>query len=125
MATTGHKFDMGPMGRFGHGPNSHWNRTYHGIYGLSRSPLSRFEHQPTLRTMKTTFLFQRGNYVLMLAGLALIVLGFVLMSGGGSEDPNVYNPELFSARRIVVAPFLIVLGFAVEVWAIMRKPKAE
>ncbi|MEN9431701.1 MAG: hypothetical protein RL753_667 [Bacteroidota bacterium] len=75
--------------------------------------------------MKTTFLFQRGNYVLMLAGLALIVLGFVLMSGGGSEDPNVYNPELFSARRIVVAPFLIVLGFAVEVWAIMRKPKAE
>jgi hypothetical protein len=75
--------------------------------------------------MKTTFLFQRGNYVLMLAGLALIVLGFVLMSGGGSEDPNVYNPELFNARRIVVAPFLIVLGFAVEVWAIMRKPKAE
>ena len=75
--------------------------------------------------MKTTFLFQRGNYVLMLAGLALIVLGLVLMSGGGSEDPNVYNPELFSARRIVVAPFLIVLGFAVEVWAIMRKPKAE
>lgn len=75
--------------------------------------------------MKTTFLFQRGNYMLMLAGLALIVLGFVLMSGGGSEDPNVYNPELFSARRIVVAPFLIVVGFAVEVWAIMRKPKAE
>ncbi|MEN9940488.1 MAG: hypothetical protein RIR61_1295 [Bacteroidota bacterium] len=75
--------------------------------------------------MKTTFLFQRGNYVLMLAGLALIVLGFVLMSGGGSEDPNVYNPELFSTRRIVVAPFLIVVGFAVEVWAIMRKPKAE
>ena len=75
--------------------------------------------------MKTTFLFQRGNYVLMLAGIALIVLGFVLMSGGGSEDPNVYKPELFSARRIVVAPFLIVVGFAVEVWAIMRKPKAE
>ena len=75
--------------------------------------------------MKTTFLFQRGNYVLMLAGLALIVLGFVLMSGGGSEDPNVYNPELFSTRRIVVAPFLIVVGFAVEIWAIMRKPKAD
>ena len=74
--------------------------------------------------MKTTFLFERGNYVLMLAGLALIVLGFLLMSGGGSEDPNVYNPELFSARRIVVAPLFIVLGFALEVWAIMRKPKA-
>ena len=75
--------------------------------------------------MKTTFLFQRGNYVLMLAGLALIVLGFVLMSGGGSEDPNVYNPELFSARRIVVAPFLIVLGLALEIWAIMHQPKAK
>jgi membrane-bound ClpP family serine protease len=75
--------------------------------------------------MKTTFLFQRGNYVLMLAGITLIVLGFVLLTGGGSEDPNVYNPELFSARRIVVAPFLIVVGFAVEVWAIMRTPKAE
>lgn len=74
--------------------------------------------------MKTTFLFERGNYVLMLAGLALIVLGFLLMSGGGSDDPNVYNPELFSARRIVVAPLFIVMGFALEVWAIMRKPKA-
>ncbi|MBM3433239.1 MAG: DUF3098 domain-containing protein [Bacteroidetes bacterium] len=74
--------------------------------------------------MKTTFLFERGNYVLMLAGLALIVLGFLLMSGGGSEDPNVYNPELFSARRIVVAPLFVVIGFALEVWAIMRKPKA-
>ena len=75
--------------------------------------------------MKTTFLVQRGNYVLMLAGLALIVLGFILMSGGGSEDPNVYNPELFNARRIIVAPFFIVVGFALEVWAIMRQPKAE
>ncbi|MFM8566065.1 MAG: DUF3098 domain-containing protein [Bacteroidota bacterium] len=74
--------------------------------------------------MKTTFLFERGNYVFMLAGLALIVLGFLLMSGGGSEDPNVYNPELFSARRIVVAPLFVVIGFALEVWAIMRKPKA-
>jgi hypothetical protein len=74
--------------------------------------------------MKTTFLFERGNYILMLAGLALIVLGFILMSGGGSEDPNAYNLELFSARRIVVAPFFIVVGFALEVWAIMRKPKS-
>jgi membrane-bound ClpP family serine protease len=74
--------------------------------------------------MKTSFLFERGNYVLMLAGLALIVLGFILMSGGGSEDPNVYNPELFSARRIVVAPLFVVIGFALEVWAIMRQPKA-
>jgi hypothetical protein len=47
------------------------------------------------------------------------------MTGGGSEDPNVYNPELFSARRIIVAPFLIVLGLSLEIWAIMHKPKAQ
>jgi sulfite exporter TauE/SafE len=61
----------------------------------------------------------------MIAGIVLIVLGLALMTGGGSEDPNVYNPELFSARRIIVAPFLIVLGLSLEVWAIMHKPKVQ
>ena len=75
--------------------------------------------------MKTTFLCERKNYAIMIAGIALIVLGLALMTGGGSEDPNVYNPELFSARRIIVAPFLIVLGLSLEVWAIMHKPKVQ
>ena len=75
--------------------------------------------------MKTTFLFERKNYAIMIAGIALIVLGLALMTGGGSEDPNVYNPELFSARRIIVSPFLIVLGLSLEVWAIMHKPKVQ
>ncbi|MEY3102266.1 MAG: hypothetical protein RL558_543 [Bacteroidota bacterium] len=75
--------------------------------------------------MKTTFLFERKNYAIMIAGIVLIVLGLALMTGGGSEDPNVYNPELFSARRIIVAPFLIVLGLSLEVWAIMHKPKVQ
>ena len=75
--------------------------------------------------MKTTFLFERKNYAIMIAGIALIVLGLALMTGGCSEDPNVYNPELFSARRIIVAPFLIVLGLSLEVWAIMHKPKVQ
>jgi len=75
--------------------------------------------------MKTTFLFERKNYAIMIAGIALIVLGLALMTGGGSEDPNVYNPELFSARRIIVAPFLILLGLSLEVWAIMHKPKVQ
>ena len=75
--------------------------------------------------MKTTFLFERKNYAIMIAGIALIVLGLALMTGGGSEDPNVYNPELFSARRIIVAPFLIVLGLSLEVWAIMHKLKVQ
>ena len=73
--------------------------------------------------MKTTFLFDRVNYLLMLAGLALIFIGFALMAGGGSEDPAVFNPEMFNTQRLVVAPVFILLGFAVEVVAILRKPK--
>jgi uncharacterized membrane protein len=75
--------------------------------------------------MKTTFLFERKNYVIMIIGIALIFLGLALMTGGGSEDPNVYSPELFSARRIIVAPFLIVLGLSLEIWAIMHQPKTK
>lgn len=73
---------------------------------------------------KNTFLFDKTNYILFAIGLACIALGFALMSGGGSEDPNVYNEELFNAQRITWAPLLIVVGFVVEVFAILRRPKA-
>jgi len=69
------------------------------------------------------FAFGRENYKLMLIGLALIVLGFALMTGGGSSDPNVWNPDIFSPRRITVAPVLVILGFVVEVIAIVKKSK--
>ncbi len=68
-------------------------------------------------------LFGRENYKYFFIGLALIVLGFILMSGGGSEDPNVWNPAIFNFRRIRLAPMLILLGFIVEIYAIMRKPE--
>ena len=73
---------------------------------------------------QNSFLFDKTNYLLFALGLALIVLGFILMAGGGSEDPNVYNEALFNARRITWAPLLIVLGFVVEVFAILRRPKS-
>ncbi len=74
--------------------------------------------------MKTaTFLFGRMNYILLAVGLLLITLGYILMIGGGSDDPAVFNPEIFSAQRIAVAPALLVLGFIVEVLAIMWRPK--
>lgn len=73
---------------------------------------------------KNTFLFDKTNYLLFAIGLAFIALGFALMSGGGSEDPTVYNEELFNAQRITLAPLLIVIGFVVEVFAILRRPKA-
>lgn len=72
-----------------------------------------------------TFLFDKQNYYLMFIGLIIIVIGFMLMSGGRSSDPNVYSQEIFSFRRITLAPIVILLGFVLEVYAIMKKPKAK
>lgn len=71
------------------------------------------------RQMPLTF----TNYKLMLIGLAIIVIGFVLMTGGGSDDPHVFNWEMFSFRRITLAPIVVLAGFAFEIYAIMKKPK--
>ena len=59
----------------------------------------------------------------MLIGIFFIALGFILMSGGGSEDPNIFNEEIYSFRRIRLAPMLVVLGFIIEVYAILTKPE--
>lgn len=72
-----------------------------------------------------TFLFDKQNYYLMFTGLIIIVIGFMLMSGGRSSDPNVYSQEIFSFRRITLAPIVVLLGFALEVYAIMKKPKTK
>ncbi|MFN5317675.1 MAG: DUF3098 domain-containing protein [Bacteroidia bacterium] len=71
----------------------------------------------------TGFVFGPTNYKIMIAGLVVIFIGFLLMMGGGSEDPNKFNPEIFSTRRITVAPIVVLIGFAIEVIAIMYKPK--
>ena len=69
------------------------------------------------------FLFGKRAYRIMGIGIALIVLGFVLMTGGGSDDPNVFNPEMYSPMRIRVAPTLVLAGFAVLVVAILATKK--
>lgn len=61
------------------------------------------------------------NYVLMLIGVGVIILGFLLLSGGGSDDPAVFNYDIFSVRRIVIAPLVLLLGFAFEFYAILKK----
>lgn len=61
------------------------------------------------------------NYILLIAGLVVIVIGMVLMAGGGSDDPNLFNYDMFSWRRITLAPILIVGGFAFEVYALLKK----
>jgi hypothetical protein len=61
----------------------------------------------------------------MLIGVAFIALGFILMTGGGSDDPNVFNPEIYNWRRIRLAPAMVLLGFAIEVYAILLKPDSK
>ena len=68
------------------------------------------------------FLFGKKNYILMAIGLALIVLGYLLMSGGASDDVNTFNYEMFSTLRIRIAPMVVIAGFAVEAWAILARP---
>ena len=69
------------------------------------------------------FLFGKRAYRILGLGIVLIILGFVLMSGGGSNDPNVFNPAIFSPMRIRVAPTLVLAGFAVLVVAILATKK--
>ena len=69
------------------------------------------------------YTFKKRNYVLMLIGLGLIVLGFLLMSGGASEDPTKFSQEIFSFRRITLATIIVMLGFIIEVFAIMSLDK--
>lgn len=69
------------------------------------------------------FLFGKKNYLFMLIGLAVIVLGFILMSGGGSDNPNVFNPAIYNWQRIRLAPTLVLIGFGIEIYAIFVNPK--
>ena len=72
---------------------------------------------------KPEFLFGKRNYTIMLIGLAVIALGFILMSGGGSKDPNVFNPDIYNWRRIRLAPALVIIGLGIEIYAILANPK--
>jgi len=69
------------------------------------------------------FLFGKRNYVIMIVGIAIILIGFVLMIGGGSDDPSVFNEEMYNFRRIRLAPTVVLIGLAVQVYAIMAKPE--
>ena len=74
------------------------------------------------RKSKNEFLFGKRNYIIMLIGLFIIALGFILMAGGGSDDPNVFNEEIYNFRRIRLAPTLVLIGVIVEIYAIWANP---
>ena len=89
-----------------------------------KSPAPATTQKPSSPQAKMgDFAFSKENYRLMLIGLAFIVLGFLLMIGGGSDDPNKFSYDLFSFRRITLAPILILAGYVIEIFAIMKKPK--
>ncbi|MBR4326242.1 MAG: DUF3098 domain-containing protein [Bacteroidales bacterium] len=71
------------------------------------------------------FAFAKENYKLVLIGLGIIIFGFILMAGGGSDDPNVFDESIFSFTRITLAPIVVLAGFGFEIYAIMHKPKNE
>ncbi len=68
------------------------------------------------------FIFAKKNYQFMFIGLGIIALGFLLMAGGGSDDPNTFNDAIYNFRRIRLAPTLVLIGFAIEVYAILLNP---
>lgn len=74
-------------------------------------------------TARPIFAFGKENYILMIVGVGLIILGFILMTGGGSKDPNVFNEEMFDFRRLTLAPIMVLIGFGIGIVAIMKKPK--
>ncbi|AWA28999.1 DUF3098 domain-containing protein [Flavobacterium magnum] len=73
---------------------------------------------------KDDFLFDKINYKILLIGLGVIALGFILMTGGGSDDPKVFSEDIFSFRRIRLAPTTVLIGFGITIYAILKSPKS-
>lgn len=77
----------------------------------------------TINDDSKMFVFGKHNYKFLLIGLGFILAGFVLMMGGGSDSPDVFNKAIFGFQRLTLAPILILAGFAIEIYAIMSNPK--
>ena len=76
-----------------------------------------------MKEKKNNLLFKKENYRYMIIGVTFIIMGFILMSGGGSDDPNIFKDEIYNFRRIRLAPALILIGFAIQVYAILKSTK--
>jgi len=71
------------------------------------------------------FSLSTKNVLFVLIGLIVMVAGYILMAGGGSSDPNVFNPEIFNFRRLVISPLLVIIGIVIVILAIMKKPRED
>ena len=74
---------------------------------------------------KPEFLFDKINYKILLIGIVVIAGGFILMAGGGSDDPKVFNDAVFNFRRIRLAPTLVLVGFGITIYSILKNPKRD
>jgi hypothetical protein len=74
---------------------------------------------------KSEFLFDKINYKILLIGIAVIAIGFILMSGGGSDDPKVFNDAIFNFRRIRLAPTVVLIGFGITIYSIFKTKKSN
>jgi len=82
--------------------------------------------KPEATIPESGFAIAKENYIYLIIGFIVIIVGFLLMMGGKSTDPAVFNAEeLFSFRRITLAPLVVLAGFAIEIWAIMKKPNSS
>jgi membrane-bound ClpP family serine protease len=81
------------------------------------------ENDKSTKKPMQEFAFGRENYIMLIIAICIIVLGFILMSGGGSQDPEVFSEDIFSFRRITLAPIVVLFGYFFVMYAIMKKPK--
>ena len=93
----------------------------------SKQPAKKAMYSKSMQNTKPKFdfAFEKKNYIWMFVGLALLFIGYLLLIGGGSDNPDVFNYGLFSARRLVVAPIFLVAGIGVEIYAILLKAKGK
>lgn len=71
------------------------------------------------------FAISKKNILFIIIGLVVMIIGYLLMAGGGSDDPKVFNEAMFSFRRLVLAPIFLLIGLGIEIYAIMKRPKKE
>ncbi|MDA1288097.1 MAG: DUF3098 domain-containing protein [Bacteroidetes bacterium] len=78
-----------------------------------------------MKSPQKKFLFEKRNYTLLFLSFIVIALGFILMSGGGSDDPKIFNDAIFNFRRIRLAPTLVLVGFGIAMFSILTKERAK
>lgn len=90
---------------------------------MAKQKKAKADSPSTQKQEMVTFTFSKKNYRLLIIGIIFITLGFLLMIGGGSEDPNVFSEKMFNFQRLTLAPILVLTGYVIEIFAIMYKPK--